>query len=94
MPQFKNLNRNYVIFSHAFINTVDFSKDKRIKIDFSSNKKTLIKRFKQREHIRDNTYDENIELYYKSYEEVLKECVVTKFDTEDINIIEKISNFI
>lgn len=94
MPQFKNLNTNYIIFSHAFINTVDFSNDERIRINFSSDKKTLIKRFKQREHIIDDIYDKNIELYYKSYEEVLKKCVAIKLDTEDKNIIKKIYNLI
>lgn len=51
MPEFKTLNRDYVICSHAFINTIDFSIDKRIRIDFKVNKKILIKRFKQRENI-------------------------------------------
>lgn len=39
MPEFKTLNRDYVICSHAFINTIDFSIDKRIRIDFKVNKK-------------------------------------------------------
>ena len=94
MPEFKTLNRDYVIFSHAFINTIDFSRDKRIRIDFKVNKKILIKRFKQRENITENTFDKNIELYYKSYEETLKDSVSNILDTTDKDIIEKINKFI
>ena len=92
MPEYGDLNKNYVIFSHAFINTINFSEDERIKIDFSVDKKTLIKRFKQRENIKENTFDKNIELYYKSYENILKECVSYILDTTNKNIVEEISN--
>ena len=54
MPEFKNLDKDYVICSHAFINTINFSKDERIRIDFSVDKKILIERFKQRENILEN----------------------------------------
>jgi hypothetical protein len=94
MPKFKDLNRNYVIFSHAFINTIDFSKDERIQINFTTDKKILIERFKQRENIIENTFDKNIELYYKSYEAVLKDRVYNTLDTADKDIIEKINNLI
>ena len=94
MPEFKTLNRDYVICSHAFINTIDFSRDKRIRIDFKVNKKILIKRFKQRENITENTFDKNIELYYKSYEETLKDSVSNILDSTDKDIIEKINKFI
>lgn len=89
MPEFKTLNRDYVICSHAFINTIDFSKDERIQIDFTADKKILVERFKQRENITENTFDKNIELYYKSYEEVLKDNVSDKLDTTDKDIIKK-----
>lgn len=94
MPNFKTLNRDYVICSHAFINTIDFSEDERIKIDFTTDKKILIERFKQRENIKENTFDKNIKLYYKSYEEVLKDSVSNTLNTTDKDIIEKINNLI
>ena len=47
MPEFKNLNTDYIICSHAFINTIIFSKDARIKIDLAVDKKILIQRFKK-----------------------------------------------
>lgn len=94
MPKFKTLNRDYVICSHAFINTIDFSVDKRIKIDFIVDRKILMERFKKRENIIENAFDKNIELYYKSYEKVLKDNVSNTLDTTDKNIIEKINNLI
>ena len=94
IPEFKTLKREYVICSHAFINTIDFSKDERIKIDFIADKNILIERFKQRENITENTFDNNIELYYKSYEEVLKDSISYTLNTTDKNIIEKIDNLI
>lgn len=94
MPEFETINRDYVICSHAFINTINFSEDERIKIDFSVDKKALIERFKQRENITRNTFDENIELYYESYEEVLKDSIANILYTNDKDIIEKITNLI
>lgn len=94
MPKFKELNRDYIIFSHAFINTINFSKDERIRIDFSTNKKSLIERFKKREEITQNTFDKNIELYYQSYEKVLKDSTSNILDTTDEDIITKINNLI
>ena len=94
IPEFKSSKRDYVIFSHAFINTIDFSKDERIKIDFKTDKNILIERFKKRENITKNTFDENIELYYRSYEEVLKDSVSNTLDTTDKDIITKINNLI
>ena len=94
IPEFKNLKRDYVICSHAFINTIDFSKDERIKIDFKADKNILIERFKKRENITEIKFDKNIELYYKSYEEVLKDSVSNTLDTTDKDIITKINNLI
>lgn len=94
MPEFKNLDKDYVICSHAFINTINFSEDERIRIDFSVDKKILIERFKQRENILEKAFDENIELYYKSYENVLKDSISTILDTTDKEIIEKINDLI
>lgn len=94
MPEFKNLDKDYVICSHAFINTINFSKDERIRIDFSVDKKILIERFKQRENILEKAFDENIELYYKSYENVLKDSISTILDITDKDIIEKINDLI
>ena len=94
MPEYDNLNMNYVICSHAFINIVNFSEDERIKIDFSTDKKILIERFKQRENIMGNEFDKNIELYYKSYESVLKESTSHILDTTNKNIIESINELI
>lgn len=94
MPEFETFNKDYIICSHAFINTIDFLEDERIKIDFTVDKKILIERFKQRENITENTFDKNIELYYKSYEEVLKDSVSNTLDTTDKEIIEKINNLI
>lgn len=54
----------------------------------------VIQRFKQRENITENTFDKNIELYYKSYEEVLKDNVSNTLDTTDKDIIEKINDLI
>ena len=94
MPEFKNLNTDYIICSHAFINTIIFSKDARTKIDLAVDKKILIQRFKKRENITENTFDKNIELYYKSYEEVLKDNESNILDTTDKDIIEKINDLI
>ncbi len=94
MPKFKTLNRDVVICSHAFINTIDFSKDERIKIDFTTDKNILIERFKQRERIKESEFDKNIELYYKSYEEVLKDSISNILDTSDKDVIKKITNLI
>ena len=94
MPEFKNLDKDYVICSHAFINTINFSEDERIRIDFSVDKKIFIERFKQRENILEKAFDENIELYYKSYENVLKDSISTILNTTDKEIIEKINDLI
>ena len=51
LPEFKILNKDYIICSHAFINTITFSEDERVQIDFNVDKKILIQRFKQRENI-------------------------------------------
>lgn len=91
MPKFKNLKKDYVICSHAFINTIDFSKDERIKIDLEADKNTLIKRFKKRENIKDIRLDENINLYYESYSEMLKGVISNKLNTTDKKIITKIN---
>lgn len=56
--------------------------------------KILIERFKQRENILEKAFDENIELYYKSYENVLKDSISTILDTTDKEIIEKINDLI
>lgn len=94
MPEFKSLDRNYIICSHAFINTINFSTNERIRIDFSVDKKILIERFKRRENIVEEKFDKNIELYYKSYEDVLKDSISNILDTTDKYIIEKINNLI
>ncbi len=94
MPEFEKINKDYIICSHAFINTIIFSKDTRIKIDLDVDKKILIQRFKKRENITGNTLDKNIKLYYKSYEEVLKDNDSNILDTNNKNIIEKINDLI
>lgn len=94
MPEFKKLNKDYIICSHAFINTIIFSEDLRIKIDLDVDKKILIQRFRKRENITENTFDKNIELYYESYEKVLKDNDSCILDTTDKDIIEKINNLI
>ncbi len=94
MPEFKKLNKDYIICSHAFINTIIFSEDLKIKIDLDVDKKILIQRFKKRENITENTFDKNIELYYESYEKVLKDNDSNILDTTDKDIIEKINNLI
>ena len=38
MPEFKSLDRNYIICSHAFINTINFSTNERIRIDENNEK--------------------------------------------------------
>ncbi len=94
MPEFKILNKDYIICSHAFINTITFSEDERVQIDFNVDKKILIQRFKQRENITEDTFDKNIKLYYKSYEEILKDNVSNTLDTTDKDIIKKINYLI
>ncbi len=81
------------IAMHLLIQLI-FSEDERIRIDFSVDKKFLIERFKQRENILEKAFDENIELYYKSYENVLKDSISTILDTTDKDIIEKINDLI
>lgn len=88
-PQFKKLNRDILICSHAFINTVEFTNQRRIRVDFSSDKDILINRFNDRENIKNNL-DEKLRLYYKSYEEVLLNSKANLFDTTKINVIDKI----
>ena len=39
MPEFKILNKDYIICSHAFINTITFSEDERVQIDFTVDKR-------------------------------------------------------
>ena len=56
--------------------------------------KILIERFKQRENILEKAFDKNIELYYKSYENVLKDSISTILDKKDKDIIEKINDLI
>lgn len=94
MPKFELLDKRYIICSHAFINTISFLEDKRIRIDFVSDKNILIDRFKQREHITKREFDKNIEIYYESYEEVLKSSISTLLDTNHKNIIKRINNLI
>lgn len=94
MPEFKNLNNAYIICSHAFINTITFCKDERVQIDLTVDKKILIQRFKQRENVTENTFDKNIEVYYKSYEELLKDNVSNTLNTTDKDIIKKINYLI
>lgn len=94
MPEFKNLNKDYIIFSHAFINAITFSEDERVQIDFTVDKKILIQRFRQRENITEDRFDKNIELYYKSYEKILKDNVSNILDTTDKDIIKEINYLI
>lgn len=88
-PQFKKLNRDILICSHAFINTVEFTNQRRIRVDFSSDKDILINRFNDRENIKNNL-DEKLKLYYKSYEEVLLNSKANSFDTTKMDVIDKI----
>ena len=94
MPKFEIINKEYIIFSHAFINTISFLDNERTRIDFIADKKILIDRFKRRENITKSEFDKNIEIYYKSYEEVLKNSTSNILDTNNKNIIEKINNLI
>ena len=94
MPKFEIINKEYIICSHAFINTISFYEDKRTRIDFVSDKNILIDRFKQRENIIKSYFDKNIETYYKSYEEVLKDSSSIVLDTSNKNIIEKINSLL
>lgn len=94
MPRFEIFNKEYIICSHAFINTISFLENERIRIDFIADEKILIDRFKRRENITKSEFDENIIKYYKSYEEVLKDSISNLLDTNDKNIIEKVNNLI
>ena len=94
MPEFEKLNKEYIICSHAFINTINFLENERIKLDFIVDKKILIERFKQRENIVEHKFDDNIKKYYKSYEEVLKDSISNNLDTTDEDIIKKINDLI
>ena len=94
MPRFEIFNKEYIICSHAFINTISFLENERIRIDFIADEKILINRFKQRENITKSELDENIIKYYKSYEEVLKYSISNLLDTNDKSIIEKVNNLI
>lgn len=94
MPKFEIINKEYIIFSHAFINTISFYEDKRTRIDFVSDKNILIDRFKQRENIIKSDFDKSIKTYYKSYEEVLKDSSSIVLDTSNKNIIEKINSLL
>ena len=94
MPEFENLNKDYVICSHAFINTIEFSNDVRVKIDFVADMNLLFNRFKGREKIIDNKYDVNIEFYYQTYQEVLKQSFSHKLKTTDSDVFQKINALI
>ena len=90
MPEFELFNSEYIIFSHAFINTINFLENEKIRIDFIADKNVLIDRFKKRENIIKNDFDNNIDIYYKSYEEVLKESESKLLNASCKNIIEKL----
>lgn len=94
MPKFVKLNNEIIICSNAFINTISFFENERTRIDFQSDMSTLIERFKQRENITENKFDKNIKIYYKSYEDVLKDSVSNVLDTNSKNVIEEINNLI
>ena len=93
IPNFKDLNKEIVICSHAFINTIDFMNECRISIDFSADKNVLLNRFKAREKIK-GEMSENLTIYYLSYERVLKKSKAFKLDTTDINIIDIVCSII
>ena len=44
-PKYTNLDKSVIVCSHAFINTIEFTKKTRIKIDFTSDKSIIINRF-------------------------------------------------
>ncbi len=94
IPKFEKLNNEIIICSHAFINTIIFFENERTRIDFQSDMNILIERFKQRENITENKFDKNIKIYYKSYEDVLKDSVSNILDTNSKNVIEEINNLI
>lgn len=91
MPKYKELNNNILICSHAFINTINFQEERRIRINFVSDLEILMKRFKDREKITEIP-NENLILYYKSYQDVLNEGKANILDTTDINIMKKIDD--
>lgn len=88
-PKFKKLNKNVLICSHAFINTVEFTNETRIRIDFTSDRDILVNRFKNRENIKENL-EVNIKLYYESYKELLSNSEAVVLDTTKTNVIDKI----
>lgn len=94
MPKYEIINKEYIICSHAFINTISFYDNKRTRIDFATDKNILIDRFKQRENIIKSDFDKSIKTYYKSYEEVLKDSSSIVLDTSNKNIIEKINSLL
>ncbi len=93
MPNFFELNKKYLICSHAFINTINFGHFRRIKIDFICNHDVLIERFKKRENIEENIHP-NVQLYYASYEEVLRKSDAIKVDTTDCEWLKKVTNLL
>ena len=93
IPNFEDLNKEIVICSHAFINTIDFMNECRICIDFFSDKNVLLNRFKARENIK-GEMSKNLAIYYLSYEKVLKKSIAFKLDTTDINIIDIVCSII
>ena len=76
------------------INTIIFSENERIRIDFDSDRQILIERFKHRENITTNEYDRKIEKYYNSYVKVLENSSAKALDTSKKNVIEKIRDLI
>lgn len=88
-PKFSNLNMHLVVISHAFINTMNFSKQSYLKFDFDSDYSVLINRFKERENIANN-YDQELKDYYRSYSEILENSNALKLDTTKDNVFEYI----
>lgn len=88
-PKYTNLDKSVIVCSHAFINTIEFTKKTRIKIDFTSDKSIIINRFKNREKIEDSL-DNKLKLYYKSYEDILTCSKAILLDTTKIDVTDKI----
>ena len=88
-PKYTNLDKSVIVCSHAFINTIEFTKKTRIKIDFTSDKSIIINRFKNREKIEDGL-DNKLKLYYKSYEDILTGSKAILLDTTKIDVTDKI----
>lgn len=92
-PKYESLNKDFIIFSHAFINITQFSKLACWCFNLDSSENTLLDRFVKRENlIVANAI--NLTNYFKSYRVIVEESSGCKLDSACNDIVNKITNIL